>query len=262
MAEEQPFEELLHLVARDPTRPIDPAAVRARATRAGYLRTITIVGSVALLLLAAVVVLALRSEPERGRVIAADSTTTSASTLPDASTTSVPPATFTLPSPTTAPPATPPPTTRPPSVVPPPSFDRPPPPSDAPSSTTAPPSSPPPQTVLVDLPTSVGDDPGGTAPIEGVVAGSLEFDGGCVWLDHDDGTRSSIRWPAGYRARFTVAADGTETVELLDADEEVVALAGDRVRGLGGPADQPLSRCRVSNTTLETGPVDTVPAGQ
>ena len=52
-----------------------------------------------------------------------------------------------------------------------------------------------------------------------------------VALAQDDGTRLQVVWPAGYVARRT---DGM--LELVDADGDAVARAGDRVTVAGGMA--------------------------
>lgn len=102
----------------------------------------------------------------------------------------------------------------------------------------------------------------GAGGFDGLIFGRLvadpTYDGGCLWLETDNG-RLSIVWPYGYSARFG------STVEVLDETGAVVARAGEDVR-FGGGIGQEFApqRCRVNlNTVLvhsvEHGPVEVAP---
>jgi hypothetical protein len=84
------------------------------------------------------------------------------------------------------------------------------------------------------------------------IAGSPDIDGGCVWGEYEaDGAwvPFSLYWPHGYTARFSIAADGTWTLEILQ-DGVIRARAGDVVQANTAdnePFGEP--RCRVSDQT-------------
>lgn len=73
-----------------------------------------------------------------------------------------------------------------------------------------------------------------------ILRGDPAFDGGCVWVERDDGSRIAVVWPPGFRARFTQAG-----VELLDRQGVVVAHGGDRLDLGGGYHIESPARCHV-----------------
>lgn len=76
-----------------------------------------------------------------------------------------------------------------------------------------------------------------TDTLVGTLGGDPALEGGCVWLDTDDGRVEAV-WPDGY----TASAD---PVELRGPDDEVVATAGEEVRIEGSVADDRVSVCQV-----------------
>lgn len=79
---------------------------------------------------------------------------------------------------------------------------------------------------------------------EGILVGDPELDGGCVWIETEEGPQA-IRWPTGFRAGFV--EDGAAEVELVDPSGDVVAHGGDTVYFTGsrsGGAER-LERCHV-----------------
>jgi hypothetical protein len=88
---------------------------------------------------------------------------------------------------------------------------------------------------------AVSSDPASGMPtatgVTGVLGGDEQLEGGCVWLDTDQG-RIEPLWPAGY----TVT---TEPVTLLDPQGETVAREGDSVTIIGEPAGDVATICQV-----------------
>lgn len=84
--------------------------------------------------------------------------------------------------------------------------------------------------------------------LTGLLGGDPDLEGGCVWLDTDDG-RVEVLWPDGYRA----SADPVQ----LRADDAVVAREGDEVAITGAPAADRVSTCQVGTlwtaTAVEAG---------
>ena len=80
--------------------------------------------------------------------------------------------------------------------------------------------------------------PGSDMEITGVLGGDPSLEGGCVWVDADDGNRYEVMWPDGYEA-------DRETGELQDADGELVASGGDEVTVAGQVAEDMMSICQV-----------------
>jgi hypothetical protein len=74
--------------------------------------------------------------------------------------------------------------------------------------------------------------------IEGVLAGDPDLEGGCVWVEADDGNYEVIEWPAGYEAQ-------PDPVQLLGPDGEVVAEEGTLLRLDGRVAEDMMSICQV-----------------
>jgi hypothetical protein len=84
-------------------------------------------------------------------------------------------------------------------------------------------------TAVVQLPSS-GWRPGypsHLAALQGVVQGSASVDGGCVWLESDQGDRDPIAWPAGYYARF-------DPLRIYDGTGRLEARQGQQIRVGGG----------------------------
>ncbi|HSJ45441.1 MAG TPA: hypothetical protein VK923_12225 [Euzebyales bacterium] len=83
----------------------------------------------------------------------------------------------------------------------------------------------------------------------GTLGGDPALEGGCVWLETDDG-RVEVVWPQGY----TASAD---PLQLRGPDGEVVAAEGDEVRIEGTVADDRVSVCQVGTIwtamTVEAG---------
>lgn len=79
---------------------------------------------------------------------------------------------------------------------------------------------------------------------EGTLAGDPDLDGGCVWIETEDG-QQAVWWPAGFRAGF-VEDDGG-AVELVDPSGAVVARGGDTVYFTGSRSGgtERLERCHV-----------------
>lgn len=78
----------------------------------------------------------------------------------------------------------------------------------------------------------------------GTLGGDARLEGGCVWLDTDDG-RIEIVWPDGWTA-------DADPVELRDPSGGVVAAAGDDVRIDGSPAPDAVSTCQVGEIWTAT----------
>lgn len=66
------------------------------------------------------------------------------------------------------------------------------------------------------------------AEVRGVLQGSAQDGGGCVWLGRPRGPRNPIVWPAGYTARFH------PVIEILDKPGHVVARTGQTIEAGGG----------------------------
>lgn len=79
---------------------------------------------------------------------------------------------------------------------------------------------------------------GGEMELTGTLGGDAELEGGCAWLDADDGTRYEVAWPDGYEVRF-------EPLELVGPDGETVARDGDTLHVTGELAEDAVSFCMV-----------------
>lgn len=82
------------------------------------------------------------------------------------------------------------------------------------------------------------------ATLSGVLGGDADLEGGCVWLDTDDG-RVEVVWPDGYRVT-------TDPVEVRDPDDAVVAAEGGEVTIEGAPAADRVSTCQVGEIWTAT----------
>lgn len=86
--------------------------------------------------------------------------------------------------------------------------------------------------------------PGGVR--QGVLEGSADLDGGCVWIVTEEG-QQAVRWPPGFQAAFVPAGEGAGVIELVDASGRVAARSGETVYFTGarsGGAER-LERCHV-----------------
>lgn len=86
-------------------------------------------------------------------------------------------------------------------------------------------------------PTDPAPSASAVASVTGVLGGDEQLEGGCVWLDTDQG-RIEPLWPSGY----TVT---TEPVTVLDPQGETVAREGDTVTITGDPARDVATICQV-----------------
>ncbi|GEM_PF-3702599 len=82
------------------------------------------------------------------------------------------------------------------------------------------------------------DDPGeDEGTLEGTLGGDPLLEGGCVWLDTDEG-RYEVAWPEGYDA-------SADPIELRDPDGEVLAREGDGLRVTGEVNREAFTICQV-----------------
>jgi hypothetical protein len=84
------------------------------------------------------------------------------------------------------------------------------------------------------------------------LVGDPELDGGCLWVEFRVGPEQrwesfATLWPRGWKARFTEARDGSSTIELLDAEENPVAVEGQlmTIEGSWIENGRRLDRCHV-----------------
>ncbi len=73
--------------------------------------------------------------------------------------------------------------------------------------------------------------------LEGTLGGDPLLEGGCVWLDTEEG-RYEIAWPQGYEA-------SADPIEVRDPDGEVVARDGDELRITGEVDPEAFTICQV-----------------
>lgn len=83
-----------------------------------------------------------------------------------------------------------------------------------------------------------GGDATAGGRITGTLGGDAELEGGCAWVEAEDGTRYEVAYPDGYE----VARDGSE---LRGPDGEVIARAGDEITVVGEIAEDMMSFCQV-----------------
>jgi hypothetical protein len=76
----------------------------------------------------------------------------------------------------------------------------------------------------------------GGETISGVLSAD-SIEGGCVFLEGEDGDRYEVLWPEGWRV--------SGELELIDADGEVVAEGGDRITVRGRPETGMGSICQI-----------------
>jgi|GEM_PF-4250492 len=86
-------------------------------------------------------------------------------------------------------------------------------------------------------PTRPPVEPAGTE-IRGALGGDAQLEGGCAWVETDDGTRHEVLYPEGYTVEF-------DPLRLLGPDGEVIAQEGDRIEVPGEVADDVTSICQV-----------------
>ena len=77
----------------------------------------------------------------------------------------------------------------------------------------------------------------GPVTLEGTLGGDAELEGGCTWLETDDG-RFEVMYPEGYEAAF-------DPLRLLGPDGETIAAEGETVRVEGTVGDDMVSACQV-----------------
>lgn len=73
--------------------------------------------------------------------------------------------------------------------------------------------------------------------LEGTLGGDPQLEGGCSWLDTEDG-RFEVLYPEGYDIAF-------EPVRLLDPEGDTVAEEGDEVRLRGRVSGDIVTVCQV-----------------
>lgn len=88
-----------------------------------------------------------------------------------------------------------------------------------------------------EQPSAPSDEPGDPTILEGTLGGDPELEGGCAWLDTDDG-RYEVLYPQGYEL-------GLDPVRLTAPDGDTVAEEGDTVRVRGQVTDDVVSVCQV-----------------
>lgn len=73
--------------------------------------------------------------------------------------------------------------------------------------------------------------------LEGTLGGDAELEGGCAWLDTDEG-RFEVMYPAGYQVAF-------DPLRLLGPDGDTIAGEGEALRVEGTVGDDMVSACQV-----------------
>jgi hypothetical protein len=91
--------------------------------------------------------------------------------------------------------------------------------------------------LLTDRPTAGTRTPGGPTEITGILGGT-EIEGGCPFIEAEDGTRYEVAYPEGYEA-------DRQTFDLLGPDGEVMASAGTTVTLTGRVATDMMSFCQI-----------------
>lgn len=86
-------------------------------------------------------------------------------------------------------------------------------------------------------PTDIPTQPAGTE-ISGVLGGDAQLEGGCAWVETDDGTRYEVIYPEGYTVE-------TDPLRLVGPDGGVVAEDGDRLELPGEVAEDMASICQI-----------------
>lgn len=81
------------------------------------------------------------------------------------------------------------------------------------------------------------DEPEPTGMLEGTLSGDAQLEGGCAWLETDDG-RYEVLYPTGYEVAF-------DPLRLLGPDGETVAEEGEAVTVRGTEASDMVSACQV-----------------
>jgi hypothetical protein len=74
--------------------------------------------------------------------------------------------------------------------------------------------------------------------LTGILGGDPVLEGGCAWLEGDDGTRYEVDYPGGWRVGF-------DPVRLMDPAGAVHAVEGDRVTVAGGLEPDAISICQI-----------------
>lgn len=103
-------------------------------------------------------------------------------------------------------------------------------------------STPPPGDAGDDEQTGAAEGP---VTLEGTLGGDADLEGGCAWLETDDG-RFEVMYPDGYEVAF-------DPLRLLGPDSETIAADGETVRVEGTVGDDMVSACQVGTIFQATG---------
>lgn len=76
------------------------------------------------------------------------------------------------------------------------------------------------------------------ADLVGTFGGDEQLEGGCAWIDAEDGQRYEVIYPAGWTVRFG-------PLELTDPDGAIRATEGDRIGVTGAVAEDRASICQI-----------------
>ena len=90
-------------------------------------------------------------------------------------------------------------------------------------------------------PTETADEPAGSiedADLIGTFGGDAQLEGGCAWVDGEDGKRYEVIYPEGWSVHF-------EPLHLIDPGGEVRAEEGDRIGLAGSVGGDLVSICQV-----------------
>lgn len=107
----------------------------------------------------------------------------------------------------------------------------------------------PPEDPEDDVPAAEPGYPERTEMLEGTLGGDAQLEGGCAWLEAEDG-RYEVLYPNGYEIAF-------DPVRLLGPEGETVAEEGDALRVEGQVTKDRMSVCQVGTifqaTAVRTG---------
>jgi hypothetical protein len=104
------------------------------------------------------------------------------------------------------------------------------------------------QPLPVEPDEGIGDGaepPAGATSVTGTLGGDADLEGGCAWVDGEDGTRYEVQYPAGHEVRF-------DPLELVGPDGDVIAAEGDTVTITGAVAEDMMSFCQVGTIFTAT----------
>ena len=83
------------------------------------------------------------------------------------------------------------------------------------------------------------------ADLIGTLGGDPNLEGGCAWIDGEDGERYEVVYPEGWHIE-------TDPLRLLDPNGEVAAEGGDRIGLVGGVGEGMASICQVGTIFIAT----------